>query len=102
MKSDFLSLKQKDALKGGILFGGTLLVTVLQQLLPTWTPFLTEHFGEKGAIVVQGAIGALLTYLTKNLFTDSIKQANLTLDREGITRVYSAEEIKAKEAEKNE
>lgn len=75
MKSTFLSVGVKDFLKGMILAVGTPVVYLLQQLIPSWTPWLTLHCGATGGVVAQAALGALLTYIIKNFFTNSVSEA---------------------------
>lgn len=94
MKTDFLSLKQKDAIKGAVVAVLTAVLTFIGQSLDAGE--LTFRWKSIATI----ALSALVAYLIKNFFSDSIKQANLTLDKQGFTRVLSAEEIKAKENEK--
>jgi hypothetical protein len=79
MKSTFLSLGASDFFKGLIMAVGTPVLYLLQQLIPSWTPVLTAHLGATGGVVAQAALSALITYLTKNLFTDSVSEAQTTL-----------------------
>lgn len=79
MKSTFLSLGFSDFLKGALMAVGTPVVYLLQQLIPSWTPFLTAHLGATGGVVAQAALSALLAYITKNFFTDSVAEAQTTL-----------------------
>ncbi len=69
LKSDFFSLKTKDFLKGLVMFVGTPVLYLLQDLIPRYGlhPLL------------QAAIAATITYLLKNLFTDSVKEAQKTI-----------------------
>src|ERR1700690_922846 len=68
-----------DWLKGMVMFVGTPVVLGLQQLIPTWTIWLTAHLGQTGAFMVQTALSALSVYLGKNLSTDSVKEAQTIL-----------------------
>jgi small neutral amino acid transporter SnatA (MarC family) len=84
MKSTLGSLGKSDAIKGAVMFGGTLLILYLQQLIPAWTPWLNAHFGQAGTTMIQGVLGTLLVYFTKNLATDGTKEAVKTLDDQGV------------------
>jgi hypothetical protein len=69
-----------DWLKGMVMFVGTPIVLGLQQLIPTWTPWLAAHLGgQSGALIGQAALSALLTYIVKNLSTDDVKAAQVVL-----------------------
>ena len=79
MQSTLFSLNAKDFLKGLVIAIGTPVVYLLQQLIPTWTPFLTAHLGQTGGVVAQAAISAALAYLIKNFFSDDVAAAKSTL-----------------------
>lgn len=75
MKSGLFSLKAVDFFKGLILFVGTPVLILIQQLIPSWTPLLTEHLGQTGGVIAQAALSALVAYLIKNYFTPTVTQA---------------------------
>lgn len=87
MKSTMWTLKATDFLKGLILFVGTPVLTLLQQLIPSWTPWLTEHLGQSGGLIAQAALAALITYLGKNFATDTTKEAVKTLEKQNVTLI---------------
>lgn len=88
MKSTLWTLKARDFLKGLILAVGTPVLILLQQLIPSWTPWLAEHFGSSsGAVIAQAALSAFVAYLLKNLATDDTKVAVKTLSKQNVSIV---------------
>lgn len=85
MKSTRWTLSAFDWLKGLIIFVGTPVLTLIQQLIPDWTPFLTSHLGKSGGLIAQAAIGALVTYILKQFSTDDTKVAVKQLTKQGVT-----------------
>lgn len=85
MKSTFGTLQARDWLKGLILFVGTPVLTLIQQLIPSWTPWLTVHLGQSLAVIMQAALSAFVTYILKNLATDDTKVAVQTLAKQNVT-----------------
>lgn len=85
MKSTLWTLKAKDFFKGLILAVGTPILVLLQQLIPSWTPWLTAHFGNSGALIFQAGLSAFAAYLLKNLATDDTKEAVKTLTQQDAT-----------------
>lgn len=83
--STLFSLNLNDALKGFILGVGTPVIYLLQQLIPSWQPFLVLHLGQTGGVLVLTAISATTTYLIKNYFTNDVKQAQQVLTNAGIS-----------------
>lgn len=90
MKSTRWTLSAFDWLKGLIIFVGTPVLTLIQQLIPDWTPFLTDHFGKSGGIIAQAALAALVTYILKQFGTDDNKVAAKQLTKQGVTLVEPA------------
>lgn len=87
MKSTLWTLKARDFLKGLILAVGTPVLILLQQLIPSWTPWLAEHLGNSGALIAQAALSAFVAYLLKNLATDDTKVAVKTLSKQNVSIV---------------
>ena len=85
MKSTLWTVGLYDWFKGMIMFVGTPTLTLIQQEIPNWTPWLSAHFGQSGAIIAQGALAALITYMGKQLATDSTKEAVKTLEKQNVT-----------------
>lgn len=90
MKSTLWTLKAKDFLKGLILFVGTPVLTIIQQLIPSWTPWLSDHLGQSGALIAQGGLAAFVAYILKNLATDDTKVALKTLSKQNVTVIKNA------------
>lgn len=65
MKSNFLTLNQKDFFKGMLVAVGMAVLTASYQAFSTIP--VSFNFREIGLI----AVGTIITYLTKNLFTNS-------------------------------
>jgi hypothetical protein len=72
LKSDFLSLKVKDVIKGAIL---STIVGVLGLIVDSL------NVGEpiRWNTILTFSIITFLSYLSKNLFTDSVKEAQKTI-----------------------
>lgn len=73
------TLKSIDWLKGLIMGVGTPVLILVQQLIPTWTPFLSEHLGKDGGVITQAALSAFAAYVLKNYLTNDIPVAQKTL-----------------------
>jgi len=61
MKSTQWSLSKMDGLKSIIIAIGIPLLTVIQQLIPSWTPWLTEHLSSSGALIAQATLSGVVT-----------------------------------------
>lgn len=101
MKSTLYSVNWKDSFKGLIIAIGTPVFTLLQQLIPTWTPFLSDHLGKTGGIIAQAALAAFVTYIIKNFFTDNTTEAikilapqNVTITEDTTQKVVTPENVK--------
>jgi len=79
MKSTKWTLKARDFFKGLILAVGTPVLMLIQQVIPSWTPVLTDWLGQSGALIAQAALSAFAAYLLKNLATDDVKVAEKVL-----------------------
>lgn len=75
MKSTFLKLNLKDLLKGLVVAVLTAVITSLYQAFQDGGMPTAEQFKTAGLI----GVGAALSYLLKNLFTDSVAEAKQTL-----------------------
>lgn len=85
MKSTRWTVNLYDWLKGLIMFVGTPVLTLVQQEIPNWTPWLSDHFGKSGAIIAQAGLGAMITYMLKQLATDDTAVAIKTLAKQDVT-----------------
>lgn len=96
MKSTMWTLKARDWFKGLIIAVGMPVLTLLQQLIPSWTPWLTEHFGQTGGLIFQGAIAAFTTYMLKQLATDDVKAAEKVITQAKADEIKSSIETERK------
>lgn len=84
MKSTLGKLSSPDFWKGLLIAVLTPTFILLQQLIPSWTDWLASHLGgTAGAVIVQAAASAFVSYILKQVGTDTTEVAIKRIQQQG-------------------
>lgn len=86
MDSTKNSLSKRDFWRGLVMAVLTPVLTILQQIIPSWTDSLSSFLGSmSAAIIAQAAMAAFVSYLAKNFKTDDTASAIKLIEKQGGT-----------------